>query len=68
MVHCHCLPHYKCINVLFKGTYCKYLIDNETFRVGRKEGEILITNDQSISRKHAVLTVTVSILCRTTVK
>lgn len=62
---------YRITNVfkfLFKGTYAKYLIDNETFRVGRKEGEIVIENDQSISRKHAVLTVTVSIHYRTIVK
>lgn len=44
------------------GASAKYLIGNEIFRVGRKEGEIVIADDLSISRKHAVFTVTVSIL------
>lgn len=42
------------------GTYAKYLVTNETFQVGRRDGEIVIADDKSISRKHAVLTITVS--------
>lgn len=40
--------------LFFKGVIT-YLLNNEEFKVGRKQADVLINNDKSVSRLHSLL-------------